>query len=227
MGIYSDKPWMKSYFIGPFKLPKTMEPYPEISVYQLLEETAEEFPENIACEYLDQQINYNELKNKVDRFAAALANLGVKKGDTVVTILPTCIEFIIADYSIMRLGAIHVPLSILHKADDLLYELKESKAETVICSYRRLDRITEIKDRVKIQNLIYTPVAIFPDYTLPEIEKLPDAYMLSDLIEKNEPNPPAVTINAKEDLALLPFTGGTTGVPKGTMLSHFAENLLL
>ena len=221
MGIYSEKPWMKSYFIGPFKLPKTMEPYPEISVYQLLEETAEEFPENIACEYLDQQITYLELKNKVDRFATALANLGVKKGDTVVTILPTCIEFIIANYSIMRLGAIHVPLSILHKADDLLYELKESKAETVICSYRRLDRINEIKDKVKIQNLIYTPVAIFPDYALPDMEKIPDAYLLTDLIEKNEPNPPAVTINAKEDLALLPFTGGTTGVPKGTMLTHF------
>ena len=67
MGIYSEKPWMKSYFIGPFKLPKTMEPYPEISVYQLLEETAEEFPENIACEYLDQQITYLELKNKVEK----------------------------------------------------------------------------------------------------------------------------------------------------------------
>ena len=68
MGIYSEKPWMKSYFIGPFKLPKTMEPYPEISVYQLLEETEKEFPENIACEYLDQQITYKILKNKVDRF---------------------------------------------------------------------------------------------------------------------------------------------------------------
>jgi long-chain acyl-CoA synthetase len=221
LGIYSEKPWMKSYFIGPFKLPKTMEPYPEISVYALLDETAKEFPENVACEYLDQQITYKDLKDKVDKFATALANLGVKKGDTVVTILPTSIDFIISNYAIMRLGAIHVPLSILHKADDLLYELKDSKATTVICSYRRLERINKIKDRVTIQNLIYTPVPIFPDYTLPEIEKIPDAHLLNDLIEENEPNPPAVSINAKEDLALLPFTGGTTGVPKGTMLSHF------
>jgi len=198
---------MKSYFIGPMKLPKTMEPYPEISVYQFLVETTKEFPENIACVYLDQQITYKELKDKVDRFATALANLGVKKGKTVATILPTCIEFIIADYAIMCLGAIHVPLSILHKADDLLYELKESKAETIICSYRRLDRINEIKDQIVIQNLIYTPVAIFPDYYLPEMQKVTDAYLLADLIEKNDPNPPAVTIDAKEDLALLPFTG--------------------
>ncbi|MCK4849634.1 MAG: long-chain fatty acid--CoA ligase, partial [Candidatus Heimdallarchaeota archaeon] len=78
MGIYSDKPWLKSYFIGPFKLPKTMEQYPEISVYNFLEETAREFPENVACVYLDQQITYKELKHKVDKFATALANLGVK-----------------------------------------------------------------------------------------------------------------------------------------------------
>ncbi|MHA2365871.1 MAG: AMP-binding protein [Candidatus Hodarchaeales archaeon] len=218
---YADKPWLKSYFIGPFKLPKTMEPYPKISVYQFLEDAADKYPDNIACVYLENEITYLELKTKVDKLATALTDMGVKKKDKVVSILPSCPQFIIVDYAIMRLGAIHVPLSILHKAPELLYEITESGAETVFCSYRRLDRVNEIKEKISIKNLIYTPVPIFPDYSLPELQPVPEAHLLEDLIEKYESNPPTVEINPTEDLALLPFTGGTTGVPKGTMLSHY------
>ncbi|MFX1253456.1 MAG: AMP-binding protein [Promethearchaeota archaeon] len=218
---YMDKPWLKSYFVGPFKLKKTMEPYPEISVYKFLEDAATNYPENIACVYLDEQITYEQLKLQVDKLAAALADLGVKKGDTVSTVLPSCPQFIICDYAIMRLGAVHVPHSILHKAPELLHELNEAGSETVICSYIRLERVNSIKDKTKLKNVIFTPTRIFPDYSLPEMKEESDAYRLEDLIEKYEPNPPEVEINPKEDLALVPFTGGTTGVPKGTMLTHY------
>ena len=221
MNSYSEKPWLKSYFVGPYKLPKTMEPYPEISVYQFLENSEAEYPDNVALIYLDKKLTYAELKLQVDKFATALADLGVKKNDCVITILPTCPEFVIADFAILRLGAIHVPLSILHKEPDLLYEINESKAETIICSYRRLDRLKNIEDNIKIKTLIYTPVPLFPDYKLPEMKVVPNAHKMVDLISKYEPNPPEVTINPKEDIALVPFTGGTTGVPKGTMLSHY------
>ena len=218
---YADKPWVKSYFVGPFKLPKTMEPYPKIPVYKFLEDSATSYPEQIACVYLDKEMTYPELKLHVDKLATALADLGVKKGDKVATILPNCPQFIISDYAIMRLGAVHVPISILHKAPDLLYELGESGAETVICSYRRLERVYSIRDKTKLKNIIFTPVPIFPDYSLPEMEEVRGAHRLEDLMEKYEPNPPKVEINPTEDLALLPFTGGTTGVPKGTMLTHY------
>ncbi len=218
---YADKPWMKSYFVGPYKLAKTMAPYPEISIYQFLEDSTTKYPDNVACIYLDQKLTYKELKLQVDKFATALADLGVNKGDCVVTILPTCLEFIIADFAILRLGAIHVPLSILHKEPDLLYEINESGAKTIICSYRRLNRIENIKDEILVKNLIYTPVPLFPDYTLPKMKDIPNAHKMMDLISKSKPNPPEVSINPKKDIALLPFTGGTTGVPKGTMLSHY------
>ncbi|MHA2055289.1 MAG: AMP-binding protein [Candidatus Hodarchaeales archaeon] len=221
MNSYLDKPWLKSYFVGPYKLPKTMAPYPEISIYQFLEDSAIKYPDNVACIYLDQKLTYQELKLQVDKLATALADLGVKKSDRVVTILPSCPEFIIADFAILRLGAIHVPLSILHKEPDLLYEINESGAETIICSYRRLNRIENIKDDITIKNLLYTSVPLFPDYTVPDMKDVPNAHKLMDLISKYEPNPPKVTINPKEDIALVPFTGGTTGVPKGTMLSHY------
>ena len=142
---YQEKPWLKSYMIGPFKIKHSMEPYPEINVYQFLADSAEKFPNNIAIVYADEEMTYKVLKEKVDRLATAFLELGVKKGDPVATVYPSCPEFIIADYAAMKIGAIHVPLSILHKADDLLYEINESKAEVVLCSYRRLERVNEIK----------------------------------------------------------------------------------
>ncbi|MHA1226373.1 MAG: AMP-binding protein [Candidatus Hodarchaeales archaeon] len=226
---YSNKPWLKSYKVGPFKLPKTMEPYPEISVVQFLEESAEKYPDNLACSYIGQEyqedITYTDLRKKMDSLASALADLGVKKGDKVATILPSCPQFIIVDYAIMKLGAVHVPLSILLKSQEILYELQESGAEIVICSYRRLELIDFIKEQLNLSHIIFTPVPLFPDYTTPKIDKLPEInnlYNLDDLFKKYENiPPPVVEINPKDDLALLPFTGGTTGVPKATMLTHF------
>ena len=218
---YADKPWLKSYKIGAFKLPQTMEPYPKMSIYKFLEDTAMNYPNNVALVYLEEELTYEKLKLHVDKFATALADLGVKKGDRVATILPNCPQYVISDYAIMRLGAIHVPLSILHRAPDLLYELGESGAETIICAYRRLERVNEVKDKTKIRTIIYTPTKIFPNYSLPEIKEVSSAYLLEDLIKKYDPNPPKVEINPTEDLATLPFTGGTTGVPKGTMQTHY------
>jgi long-chain acyl-CoA synthetase len=198
-----------------------MAPYPEISVYKFLEDSAATFPESKAIYFLDKEITYEELKLQVDKFATALSDLGIKKGDKVATILPNCPQYVISDFAILRIGAIHVPLSILHKAPDLLYELGESKAETIICSYRRLERVDDIKSKTSIKTMIYTPVPIFPDYSLPEIKETYGAIRFEDLINKYDPNPPEVEINPIEDLAELPFTGGTTGVPKGTMQTHY------
>ncbi len=220
---YSDKPWLKSYFIGPFKLKQTMAPFPKMNVYQFLEDSTAKFPDNIACVYADEEITYADLKNKVDRLATALVEFGVKKGDTIVTVLPSCPEFIIVDYAALKIGAIHVPLSILHKIQDLLYEVQECGAEIVVCSYRRLERVNEVKSKTNIKTIIYTPTKIFPDYKPPEMEEVPSDgyYLLDDLIEKYDLHTETVEIDPMEDLALLPFTGGTTGLPKGTMLTHY------
>ncbi|MFX0098641.1 MAG: aldehyde ferredoxin oxidoreductase C-terminal domain-containing protein, partial [Candidatus Hodarchaeota archaeon] len=218
-----DKPWLDSYQIGPFKLSHTMKPYPEINIYKWLENAVAEFPDNIVCTYADEDMTYVELKDKVDRLASAFVALGAKKGDTIATVLPSCPEFIIADYAAMKIGAIHVPLSILHKAEDLLYELDESNAEIVVCSYRRVERVNQVKPKTKVKTVIYAPTKLYPDYTYPEMEKVPGEgyHLLDDLIEKHEPHTETVPINPKEDVALLPFTGGTTGLPKGTMLTHY------
>jgi aldehyde:ferredoxin oxidoreductase len=218
-----NRPWLSSYQIGPFKLKRSMAPYPEINVYRFLEDSARNFPDIIACEYLDEEITYQELKLRVDKLASALVAMGVKKGDTVATVLPSCPEFIITDYAVMKIGAIHVPLSILHKAEDLLYELRESKAKTVVCSYRRIERVNQVKPETNVRTIIYTPTRIFPDYEYSDMEKVEDEnyFLLNDLLEQYEPLERTAEINPKEDIALLPFTGGTTGLPKGTLLTHY------
>ena len=220
---YADKPWLKSYFIGPFKLKPSMEPYPKMNVYQYLEDSATNYPDNVACVYVDEEIIYKELKLKVDKLANALIDFGLKKGEMIASVLPSCPEFIITDYAAMKIGAVHVPLSILHKTNDLVYEIKESGAKTVVCSYRRLERIDDVKKEVDLKTIIYAPTRLFPDYALPEIKEVAEEsyHLLDDLLEKYEPLEKSVEINPEKDMALLPFTGGTTGLPKGTMLTHF------
>ncbi len=220
---YADKPWLKSYFVGPFKLKQTMEPYPKINIYQFLEDSAANYPDNIACVYVDEEITYKDLKLKVDKLASAFVDLGLKKGDTIASVLPSCLEFILIDYAALKIGAIHVPLSILHKTPDLLYELKESGTKTVVCSYRRIERVSEVKNEVDINTIIYTPTKLFPDYKLPDMEEISAEgfYLLDELIDKYDPLEETVEVNPMEDIALLPFTGGTTGLPKGTMLTHY------
>lgn len=216
----SEKPWLKQYKMGPYKLPHTKEPYPQITVHSLLDATAAEFPDKGACYYLGNEITYSQMKQLADRFANALADLGVKKGDKVATVLPNCPQFMISDFGIMKAGAAHVPCSVLHKADDLVYEFGDSGAETVVCTEMSLELIKSIKEKTKIKNIVVTSVA---DYSSgePELKQIPGAYQFRDLIAGHEPKPPQVDIDPMKDLAVLPFTGGATGLPKGVMLTHY------
>jgi long-chain acyl-CoA synthetase len=218
MATYADKPWLKNYEM--MRLPTTAEPYPKIPLYSYLDEATEKCPDAIACVYLKNKITYNTLKLEADKLATALADLGVKKGDKVATILPTSPQFIIADHGILKVGGTVIPCSTLHKASDLIYEIGEGEAETIICLDTSLEMVNSVKDETKLKNIIITSVN---DYSAeePELKEVSGAYQLRKLTEKYEPNPPKVDINPMEDLALLPFTGGTTGLPKGVMLTHY------
>jgi long-chain acyl-CoA synthetase len=216
----ADKPWLKSYKLGPYKLPQTKQPYPKAPIHSLLDAAAAEYPDNHACFYLGNEIRYKDLKLEVDRLATALADLGIKKGDKVATILPNCPQFVVSDFGILKVGAVHVPCSVLHKAADLIYEIGDSGAETVICSEMSVELVNSVKDKTKIKRIILTSLM---DYSLekPELKPVAGVHQFRDLIDSHESKPPEVEIDPVEDLAILVFTGGATGLPKGVMLTHY------
>ncbi len=217
----TQRPWVKSYRLGPYKLAHSLEPYPEEPLFSLLDQSAARYPGSTAIDYFGERISYQDLKSFADSLATALAGFGVKKGDKVATILPTCPQYIIANFGILKTGATHVPCSILHKERELEFEIGESGAETVICLEEQLERVLSVKPQTKLKQIIVTALT---DYT-PAEQDQPEAasgtYRFKTLIATNEPNPPAVDINPREDLAYLAFTGGATGVPKGVMLTHY------
>lgn len=219
----ADKPWFKSYKLGPYKLPQSRQPYPKMTVPSLLDATAAEYPDNQACFYLGYEMTYRELKEQADRLACALADLGVKKGDKVATILPNCPQYLISDFGILKAGAVPVPCSVLHKEADLIYEIGESGAETVICSDMSLELVNSIRDKTKIKRIILTSLM---DYSpeKPAPRQVPGTYQFRDLIANHEPKPPQVELDPMEDLAVLVFTGGATGLPKGVMLTHYSRS---
>ena len=215
---YADRPWVKIYEeIG---IPSTLE-YPKIPLFELLDRAAREFPDSLAAVYLGREYTYRELKSHVDRFATALAGLGVKKGDVVAVQLPNTPQFIICVYGTLKTGAIVSLFSPLLSLPDLKYQLKVSGAKVIITQDLNLKNVNSIKDETKLEHVIITSIKDYSAEEEPEVKEVPGALHLRNLIGKAEPNPPEVEINPTEDVALLFFTGGTTGVPKGPMLTHY------
>jgi len=214
---YSSRPWINRAYEGVFK--ESLEPYPEIPVFEMLNNASKNYPNTIGCVYGEREIVYRELKEHVDRFATALSDLGVKKGDRVAIILENIPQFIIADYGILRTGGISVPCSPLHSVETLEHEIGSSGAKGVICYKKSLELVKSLKDTSVEFIITTTPEDYIKNGR--ELKESDDSYQFVDLVKQYDPNPPSVNINPKEDLALLQFTGGTTGLPKGVMLTHF------
>ncbi len=216
--VYETRPWLKIYVRDRFRT--TLSPYPEIPLFQFLDDSAEKFPDRPALTFLGRKINFRRLKEESDSFANALADLGVKKGDLVATILPNSPQFIIADYAILKCGAANVPCSLLHTARDLEYELGEAKVETIIVLDSQLGLIQQVKPKTRLKNIIITNLHDYTEKAVPP-SFIQGAYQFRQLIAEAKSEPPKVEINPKEDLAEVPFTGGATGLPKGVMLTHY------
>lgn len=198
---------------------------------EALKQSAKNFPDNPAIIYFGKRISYRELDEMVDRFAAALQDLGVKKGDRVGIQLPNIPQFVIAFYGALRAGAICVACSPLYKARELEHQLNDAGAETLVVMDTLYPIVQEIRERSKLRNVIATSPR---DYLPPLLRTLSPlkgvkSYKCPGAIDflsimKHEPNPKPVLVKPDE-LALLQYTGGTTGVPKGAMITH--RNLIV
>lgn len=217
---YLDKPWLKSYKLGPYRLEKSFAPYPKEPVFKALDDAAANYPGQTAILYLNRTINYARLKDQVDRLASALAGLGIKKGDRVCVFLPNCVEFILCDWAILKAGAAVVPTSILRTDDGLLHEAGSSNAKIIVCQEQDLERVLGIKAKCEVEHIVVTSSAGY------DVEEVPgplprSVHELRRLLNEHEPVPPQVDLDPEEDLCELAFTGGATGIPKGVMITHF------
>ncbi|MCK4780998.1 MAG: acyl--CoA ligase, partial [Candidatus Lokiarchaeota archaeon] len=184
--------------------------YPEIPIHKVLEETAKRFPDRPAFLY-PKNMTYKQFRDQVDIFATALKNLGVKKGDRVALYGPNSIQWEISFLGLERAGAILVPMNPLFKETEVEYEANDSGAETIIVSQPEYPNVAAVKDKTNIKNIIVIESGEKPEGTLG----------WSELIANTKPDPPEYNFDPKEDLAALVYTSGTTGLPKGTMLTHY------
>lgn len=235
--LYEMKPWVQSY---PQGVPSNIE-ISNRSVNEAFDEAAEKWKGKTAIIFYGQKISYQELRNKVNKFAAALFHLGIKKGDRVAFLLLNSPEHIIAFYGALKAGAIITPISPVYVSKEIKHQLEDSRAETIICQ----DMLYEAVERtgLKLKNVIMTNISeslpavkrlmgrsvvrtVYEKMAVPspKIFKQEGFYQFQDLIQKSSGDPPKIGINAEEDIALLPYTSGTTGLPKGVMLTH--QNLI-
>jgi len=216
---YLSRPWLKHYRQG---VPADVE-VPLRSVVDAFDEATERDPQRTAVVFYGRSISYRELRDAADRLACALARLGVKKGDRVALYLVNSPQFVIAYFAALKCGATVTPISPVYTSHEVRYQLKDSGAKALICQDALYEKVA--KTGVELDAVVVTNVGEY----LPALKRLlakradvpGKVHWLHDLLKDHPPEPPAVTIDPRTDLAALPYTGGTTGNPKGVMLTHY------
>jgi long-chain acyl-CoA synthetase len=216
-------------------VPRTLD-YPETDVYSFAAGPAGQRADQTAVIFMGKRITYGGLFAQVERLAGALAARGVAAGDRVVLLLPNCPQFIIAYYALMRLGAVAVLANPLNVERELLFKFQDSGAKAVIALDLLSRRVNNIKGELDLELIVFTSLAdylpfplslLYPlkrslDRNMPKVEIEADHRTegFKELVKAGGQAPRVET--DPEDLAALIYSGGTTGVSKGIMLSHRA-----
>lgn len=231
--LYLLKPWLQYYHKD---VPHTVE-VPEKTLVQLFDESAKKYANQPAVIFYGNKINFKQLHDEVNRFATALSQHGVIKGDKVALYLLNSPQYIIAYFAILKVGGTVTPISPVYTSSEVKHQLSDSKAKAIVCQDILFDNV--VKTGYKLDKIFLTGIS---DYLptirriigrsvlrkafselavpIPTIDAREGLFRMKELIKKTEPNPPKVDIDPVTDLACLPYTGGTTAQPKGVMLTH-------
>jgi long-chain acyl-CoA synthetase len=225
-----DKPWIKHYDKG---VPHSLQPYPEITLVDVVRKTAEDYPERPVLFFKGSTISYGEFERQSNALAAALLSLGVDRGDRIALIMPNSPQMLISEFGIWKAGAIAVPMNPLYTLNELEHALNECGAETAIVLTpfyekiktvqpdSRLKRViaTNIKEYLSpLNNILFTVVKEKKDGHRVTL-KHGDHWLRTLIKNHSSVNFSPVRIKYDEP-ALFLFSGGTTGNPKCVVISH-------
>ena len=224
-----ERPWLKHYEAG---VPANLS-YPDIPLHQVLSDSARRYSDRPALEFYGRCLTYRELEDFTARFATALIQFGIQKGDRVAVMLPNMPQTLIAYFGTLKAGACVVQMNPLYVAREIVEQLRDSGAETIVALDQFYPRIQEAMPQTMLKRIILTNVRDYLPwlkrflYPLKarrqgqwlEIERVPPIYDFRALL-KAVRSPSVTPAVSPHDLALLQYTGGTTGAPKGAMLTH-------
>jgi len=233
MGEYQvdeSKIWFGPKSGWPDEVPKNID-FPHRTLGEQLREAAQKWPDAKAMWFLNQTMTFRELDRHVDALATALTELGFKKGDVIAMLLPNSFQYVIGYYGITRMGGIVSGMNPTYKPNEILHQLKTIGATgLIVLDALYEEMVAPIRDKTDIRLIIGTNVADFLPWAKRTLGKLlgkvpkgnlpGDALQLKDLLA-GPIAPPKVDIDPVVDPATYIMTGGTTGVPKAAVLTHF------
>lgn len=226
------RPWFKYYDKG---VPHSLAPYPEHTLHTFLENSARDFPNHTAVLFKGHRVTYRELNEATDRLAAALAALGVKKGDRVVIFMPNSAQFVISYYAILKAGGIVVATNPLYSPREMEHQFNDCGAEIALVMSNFYHRVKEVQPKTPLKRLIvtnikeYLPPVLRLLFTLAKEKKdghrveLRDGDLwFQDLLRQYTPDQRPQLEIGPDDIALFQYSGGTTGLSKAAVIPHRA-----
>ncbi len=221
--------WVTSYEDG---IPPTLA-YPAGPLHDLLSASASRYPSHTAMVFYGRRFAYRDLERAANRFANALIRLGVRKGDRVAVMLPNVPQTVIAYYGALKIGAVVVQVNPLYVEREIEQQVRDAEVRLMVALdlfYPRIEPIrtssgletvivTSVKDALPWHLALLYPLKAWREGTTVSVPKAPPVFDFAAILAASSEEAPRVSVGP-EDLALLQYTGGTTGVPKGVMLTH-------
>ena len=235
----TDKPWLKSYPPG---VPAQIDLSGYRSIVDILEQSCSEFKDRMAYHNMGAELSYSELDYLTRNFAASLQGMGLQQGDRIALMMPNILQYPVALFGALRAGLIIVNTNPMYTARELRHQLVDAGAKAIVVVENFASVLESVRDEVPLEHVITTgvgdlldfPKSLLVNFVLRYVKKtipawkLPGSVKFQDVLDKGKKLPLKPVNIAFEDVAFLQYTGGTTGVAKGAMLTHrnIVANLL-